>query len=59
MTKKRLEKFKEDFENKDKTSQKQEARKFNCSQQHISIVLRDKLNIKARKKHKLSGYTED
>ena len=59
MTKKRLEKLKEDFENKDKISQKQEAKKFNCSQQYISCMLRDKLNIKGRRKQKSPGYTED
>ena len=46
------------FDNKDNISQRDAARKFNCSQQHISKVLK-KHNIVPRRKQRAPSYTPD
>ena len=38
------------FDHKDGVSQRQAAKKFNCTQQHISKTLKKRTNIKSRKK---------
>ena len=50
MTRTNIERLKLIFDHKDGVSQRQTAKKFNCTQQHISKTLKRRTNIKSRKK---------
>lgn len=58
MTNKGLKRLERMFNNKDGVSQRQAARKFNCSQKHISKTLSTKLSISARKKIRIPKRSE-
>lgn len=58
LTKKRLNELKSMIDHKSGISQRQIARKFGCSQQHISETLKRKTTIKYRKKKKIPARTE-
>lgn len=53
MSKKNISKLKLMFDHKDGVSQRQAARKFNCTQPYISKTLAKKTSIRARKKIKI------
>ena len=57
MTSQAVRKLTQLFDNKDNISQRDAARKFNCSQQHISKVL--KKNIVPRRQQSAPSYTPD
>ena len=59
MTKKNIKRLKAMMDYKDKISQCQAARKFNCSQPYIFKTLKRKSNIKKRKKKKIPKRTEN
>ena len=50
MTRTNIERLKLMFDHKDGVSQRQGAKKFNCTQQHICKTLKKRTNIKSRKK---------
>jgi hypothetical protein len=58
MTPKNIERLKSMFDNKDNISQNQVAKKFVCSQQHVSKTLKTKTKIRKRKKIKIPARTE-
>lgn len=58
MTKKHIGTLKTMFNHKDSVSQRQAARKFNCSQQYISKTLKNKTTIRKRKKIKIPKRSE-
>lgn len=58
MTKRQINRLKIMFDHKDKVSQRQAARKFNCSQSFICKTLKTKSAIKKRKKKKIPKRTE-
>lgn len=58
MTKKNIRCLKSMFDHNDKVSQSQAARKFKCSQVHISKTLKTKTLIKKKKKKKIPKRTD-
>lgn len=58
MTKRNIKRLKDMFDHKDGVSQRQAARKFNCSQPHICNTLAAKTSIRSRKKIKIPKRTE-
>lgn len=58
MTKRGVKRLQRIFDHNDRVSQPQAARKFNCSQQHISKTMKKKTTIKMRKKIKIPERTE-
>lgn len=59
MTKTNIKRLKASFDHKDTISQRQAARKFQCSQQFISQTLKNKSSIITRKKMKIPKRTDE
>ena len=59
MTSNKIDQLKKMFNNKDNISQTQASRKFNCTQQYISKILKTKTEIRKRKKCKIPSRTDD
>lgn len=59
MTKRRINRLKGMFEHKDGVSQRQAGRKFGCSQQYISKILKTKTAIRVHKKTKIPMRTDE
>ena len=59
MTSKKIDQLKKMFNNKDNISQTKASRKFNCTQQYISKILKTKTDIRKRKKCKIPSRPDD